>query len=84
MWIGQVTRPWGSLEAQQAHCTQAGTVPRNKHVPCPRPDLTQTAPPTGLWKANCPTPSRVSMEPFETSKAQADGSEGRGGTGAQV
>lgn len=48
---------WGSLEAQQAHCTQVGAVPRDKHVPYPRLDLTQTAPPTGLWEANCPTPS---------------------------
>lgn len=57
MQIGQVTRSWGSLEAQQTHCARAGTVPRDKCVPCPRPDLTQTAPHTGLWGANCPTPS---------------------------
>lgn len=78
------SHPAGPTMLGQGGCQEA----RGRTSKCPRPTpaltCSGTAAPTGPRGSNCPAPSRgVNTEPFETSKAQAEVSEGKGGGGSK-
>ena len=68
-----------TVHGQGGHQTARG---RTSQCPGPSPALiwSRTGPHWASKGSNCPAPSRGQHQPFETSKAQAEVSEGEGGS----